>query len=90
MANRAPFTLHREVAGFALVFRWWGGEYIEIAFPGDEAGFEVINVWNSGTDEPRIERTLSAMRSAVDAWVEDPEMDRAHDLAEYAFSRGRS
>jgi hypothetical protein len=89
MSNRAPFTIHREVAGFDLVFRWWGGEYVEIAFPGDEVGFEVINVWDAGTGEPRIERTLSALRSAVEVWVNDPEMDRGHDLREYAMATGR-
>ena len=88
MSNRAPFTVHREVAGYDLVFRWHGGEYVEIAFAGDEVGFEVINVWDSAEDEPRIERSLSALRERVEEWINDPEMDRAHDIAEAVFARG--
>lgn len=88
MANRAPFTIHREVCGFDLVFRWWGGEYVDISWPGGEA-FEVINVWDAGTGEPRIERTLTALRERVEEWVNDPEASRCHDLAEYAIGRQR-
>jgi hypothetical protein len=87
MANRAPFTIHREVAGFDLVFRWWGGEYVEIAFAGDEHGFDVINVWDAEKDEPQIERTLTALRRAAIEWESDPEVDHAHDLREYALGR---
>jgi hypothetical protein len=85
----AVFVIYREVAGFDLVFRWHGGEYVEVAFVGDKHGFEVLNVWDAERDEPRIERTLSALREAVDAWVNDPEMDRAHDLFEYAMAHPR-
>jgi len=85
----AVFTIHREVCGFDLVFRWHGGEYVEVAFAGEEHGFEVLNVWDAERDAPRIERTLSALRETVDAWVNDPEMDRAHDLTEYAMAHPR-
>lgn len=80
------FTVHREVFGFDLVFRWHGGEYIEVAFAGDEVGFEVINVWDAERDEPVMERGLTALRERVDEWVNDPEMDRQHDIREAALA----
>lgn len=86
MANRAPFTVHREVCGFDLVFRWHGGEYVEVAFPGDEHGFEVINVWDHERDEPVMERGLTALRARVDEWVADTPCAA---IAEHAVARQR-
>ena len=50
----------------ALVYRWWGGEYVEVSERRHEnAPFEVLNVWSQGGDHPYIERTVHALREHV-------------------------
>lgn len=63
-------TCRREIVpGLVLTFAWWGGEYIEVGHGATPA--EVINVWNAGTDEPRIARTVEAFEAKVDDWIEE-------------------
>lgn len=73
----------RTVEGFTLVFKWQGGEYIDICWPSGEA-FEVINVWNHHEDKAQIPFTRDALREVVLDWADavDP-----HDLREYAYAR---
>jgi len=52
-----------------LVARWHGGEYIDLGVidtDGDFQAFDVINVWDHAADEPRIPRTLTALREEVE------------------------
>ena len=76
------------VAGYPLAFTWHGGQYIDICWAsGPKAGsaFEVINVWDAGSDEPSIPRTQDAFEARVKEWIDDPETDHAANLANFAW-----
>lgn len=59
-----------------IVARWHGGAYIDLGSYGDAGApgidgddfhaYDVINVWDYATDEPRIARTLEAFQTRVD------------------------
>ena len=84
--EEAPYMIFARVGRYDLVFKWHGGAYVDICWPNGQA-FEVINVWDHEKDEPRIERTNDALRERVREWIDDPEMDREADLANYAYAR---
>lgn len=54
-----------------LSFAWEGGPYIEIYANGHSVAFQVINVWDYGTDEPRIRRTGRAFEAEVKRWLSE-------------------
>jgi hypothetical protein len=49
-----------------LVFTWSGGAYIEISHEDSEIPFDVYNVWNYETDEPKIERSMRGLVDFID------------------------
>jgi hypothetical protein len=64
------FTTTREIApDVTLSFKWHGGEYIDITAAGMSHPSEVINVWDSYSDRPRIERAQEAFEEKVDDWI---------------------
>jgi hypothetical protein len=73
--------MSRTVNGVKLGFEWWGGAYIQVcrgeAF---QTPHEVINVWHSSTDQPRIPRTTEAMAERIDEWIAEYGEYGADDL----------
>ncbi len=57
-----------------LVFKWWGGAYIDVGFVG-RTPFEVINVWDDEKDVPKIARTQAAFERRCNEWLSDPDLD---------------
>lgn len=65
-----------------LEFIWHGGQYIDVRAVGlIDHPSEVINVWNSYTDQPTIERADDAFHAKVDEWIEEYPADALkHDV----------
>lgn len=58
--------------------RWHGGEYIELGYVDSDGAFiagDVINVWDHAANEPRIPRTLDALKDVVDGRLRADERD---------------
>lgn len=71
----APFVAERTIGPgdnrITLRFEWHGGAYVDVRRKGSGVANEVINVWNSGSDTPRIERTQEALAERVDRWIKE-------------------
>jgi len=73
---QAQAYMQYEHEGTGIVARWHGGEYIELGYIqvdvggdyslGNFVAQDVINVWDHAKDEPRIPRTLDALKETVD------------------------
>jgi len=90
--GRTLISTWREVGEYELAFAWHGGPYIDISFAADfdaapNPPIDDINVWDYEKDCARIPFTIDAFEARVDEWVNDPEMDHAHDLADYDSTR---
>jgi hypothetical protein len=62
-----PYMQYEHESG--VVARWRGGAYIELGYLDARDAFvagDVINVWDYAKGEPRIPRTLDALRERVD------------------------
>lgn len=63
---------YRRVTGeehFTLVFRYYGGSYIEVSFLKGPA-FEVINVWSEQLDRSTV-RSRERFLQTVTAWMKE-------------------
>jgi hypothetical protein len=64
----------RIARGYALEFEWFGGEYIDIKFVGDEYPFDCVNTDNE------LEFTRENFRKEITEYIRTVE---ATDLREY-------